>query len=76
MDGMRVNTADVTFTIVNESQKNTWAYDLGWSQCVHLMRYLRDSVKDIREFTVWVVNGLGIVTHMVPLDKLCEIAHI
>lgn len=73
---MKVNTNDVTFTIVNESQKNTWAYDLTWGQCVHLMRYLRDSVKDIHEFTVWIVDEFGIVTHMVPMDRLCEMARI
>lgn len=73
---MKVNTNAVTFTIVNESQRNTWAHDLDWGQCVHMMRYLRGSVKDVREFKVWIVDESGTVTHVVPFEKLCEIAHV
>ena len=73
---MKVNTADVTFNIVTVEDRTTWAYGLNWGQCAYLMRYLMDSVKDPRAFTVLVVDEFGIVTHMVPMDRLCEIAHV
>ena len=40
------------------------------------MKYLRKGTRNPRAFTVLVVDEFGIVTHMVPLDKLCEIAHV
>ena len=37
---MKVNTADVTFAIIDDDE-TIWAYDVEWSQCVYLMKYLR-----------------------------------
>lgn len=68
---MKVNITDCTFTVVDG--ESTWAYDVDWSTCEHLLRYLKGT--DTSKFKVLVAQG-GVVTHIVPFDKMVELANI
>ena len=65
----RVNARKSRFTVTDNDQ-GVWANGVDFPTLRHLLGYLRKA-NDTSRFEVWVIQD-GIVTHIVPYERMCE----